>query len=140
MDRFALSVEGDAAIRQWHIDGVSQDGESAHKNKTPFPVLLSKAESLGRKKTIDPLKPGLGEIMGVIQQYHAKLYYAGAKANWPLAEYELGEFQESLADAIVQTFAALSLTCSNCHAAANHPFVRIQTPTEAMFSNQNFAP
>jgi hypothetical protein len=38
--------------------------------------------------------------MGVIQQHHAKLYYAGTKANWPLAAYELNEIQESLDDAM----------------------------------------
>ena len=132
------------------------------------------------EKTIDDLKPGLGEIMGVIQQHHAKLYYAGTKANWPLAGYELGEIRESLDDAMkfypkfkevqvpltkliptmtkaslaqvqtsieqkneksfVQAFGALSESCSNCHAAANHPFVKIQAPSEAMFSNQKFAP
>jgi hypothetical protein len=132
------------------------------------------------EKTIDDLKPGLGEIMGVIQQHHAKLYYAGTKANWPLAEYELGEIQESLDDAMkfypkfkdvpvpltqliptmtkaslaqvqatierkdeksfVQAFGSLSVSCSNCHEAANHPFVKIQAPSEAMFSNQKFAP
>ena len=132
------------------------------------------------EKTIDDLKPGLGEIMGVIQQHHAKLYFAGTKANWPLAEYELGEIQESLDDAMkfypkfkdvpmplteliptmtkaslaqvraaieqkneesfVQAFGALSVSCSNCHEAANHPFVKIQAPSEAMFSNQKFAP
>jgi len=132
------------------------------------------------EKAIDDLKPGLGEIMGVIQQHHAKLYYAGTKANWPLAEYELGEIQESLDDSMkfypkfkevplpltelipnmtkaslaqvraaieqkneksfVQAFGALSVSCSNCHEAADHPFVKIQAPTEVMFSNQKFAP
>jgi hypothetical protein len=132
------------------------------------------------EKAIEDLKPGLGEIMGVIQQHHAKLYYAGTKANWPLAEYELGEIQESLDNAMkfypkfkdvslplteliptmtkaslglvreaigqkneksfVQAFGALSASCSNCHEAANHPFVKIQSPSEAMFSNQRFAP
>jgi hypothetical protein len=33
------------------------------------------------EKSIDDLKPGLGEIMGVIQQHHAKLYYAGTLAS-----------------------------------------------------------
>jgi hypothetical protein len=132
------------------------------------------------EKTVDDLKPGLGEIMGVIQQHHAKLYYAGTKSNWPLAGYELDEIQESLDDAMkfypqfkdvqvpltqliptmtkasiaqvrtaidrkneksfVQAFGALSGSCSNCHEAANHPFVKIQAPSEAMFSNQKFAP
>jgi hypothetical protein len=132
------------------------------------------------QKSIDDLKPGLGEIMGVIQQHHAKLYYAGTKDNWPLAGYELDEIQESLDDAMkfypkfkevaaplteliptmmksslaqtrtaieqkneksfIQAFGALSVSCTNCHAAADHPFVKIQAPTEAMFSNQKFVP
>jgi len=132
------------------------------------------------EKNIDDVKPGLGEIMGVIQQHHAKLYYAGMKANWPLANYELGEIQESLDDAVklypkfkqvpvpltelvptmtkaslaqvsaaiehkdkksfVQAYGALSKSCSNCHEAADHLFVKIKTPTEAMFSDQEFAP
>jgi hypothetical protein len=132
------------------------------------------------EKTIDDLKPGLGEIMGGIQQHHAKLYYAGTKENWLLAEYELSEIQESLDDAMkfypkfkdvpvplteliptmtkaslaqvraaidqkdeksfVRAFGALSVSCSNCHEAANHPFIKIQAPSEAMFSNQKFAP
>ena len=144
------------------------------------PNIALEAKIADMEKTIDDLKPGLGEIMGVIQQHHAKLYYAGTKANWPLAEYELGEIQESLDDAMkfyprfkdvsapltdliptmtkgslaqvraaieqkneksfVQAFGALSVSCSNCHAAANHPFVKIQAPSDAMFSNQKFAP
>jgi len=58
------------------------------------------AEISQLKVAIDDLKPGLGETMGVIQQHHAKLYYAGSKSNWPLADYELGEIQESLEDAV----------------------------------------
>ncbi len=153
-------------------------GCAQQQNVNPSAALEAKVASL--EKTIDDLKPGLGEIMGVIQQHHAKLYYAGTKANWPLAEYELGEIQESLDDAMkfypkfkevpvplteliptmtkaslaqvraaieqkneksfAQAFGALSVSCSNCHEAANHPFVKIQAPTEAMFSNQKFAP
>jgi hypothetical protein len=132
------------------------------------------------ESAVDDAKPGLGEIMGVIQQHHAKLYYAGMKANWPLANYELGEIQESLDDAVkfypkfkevpvpltelvptmtqaslaqmheaierndkklfFQAYGALSKSCSNCHVAADHPFVKIKAPTEAMFSDQEFAP
>jgi hypothetical protein len=134
----------------------------------------------GLENAVGDAKPGLGEIMGVIQQHHTKLYYAGMKANWPLANYELGEIQESLDDAVkfypkfkevpvpltelvptmtkaslaqmheviehkdkksfVQAYGALSKSCSNCHVAADHPFVKIKTPTEAMFSDQEFAP
>jgi hypothetical protein len=130
------------------------------------------------KAVIDDLKPGLGETMGVIQQHHAKLYYAGSKSNWPLADYELGEIQESLEDAVkfnptfkgapvaslvpaltkgslqkvqdaigkkdkkafVDAYKGLSSSCSNCHKAANHPFVQIQVPTDAQFSDQKFTP
>src|SRR5579872_4531779 len=68
------------------------------QNASTTAALEAKVADL--EKTIDDLKPGLGEIMGVIQQHHAKLYYAGSKSNWPLADYELGEIQESLDDAV----------------------------------------
>ncbi|HTJ13445.1 MAG TPA: hypothetical protein VL547_15530 [Dinghuibacter sp.] len=32
--------------------------------------------------------PGFGELMLNIQIHHAKLWFAGDSANWPLAEYE----------------------------------------------------
>jgi hypothetical protein len=157
---------------------ISLIGCSSQESSNSNTVLGAKVADL--QKTIDDLKPGLGEIMGVIQQHHAKLYYAGSRANWPLAQYELDEIQESLDDAVkyyprfkdvavplteliptmtkaslaqmhaaidrknekgfVKAFDSLSLSCSNCHQAANHPFIRIQAPTEAMFSNQKFAP
>ncbi|MBI5238077.1 MAG: cytochrome c [Deltaproteobacteria bacterium] len=48
----------------------------------------------------DAWKPGLGEIMGVIQQHHAKLYYSANARNWALAEYQVGEIQEGLETAV----------------------------------------
>lgn len=39
-------------------------------------------------------KPGLGDIMGMIQLRHAKLWFAGKAHNWKLASYELDELQE----------------------------------------------
>lgn len=153
-------------------------GCSGQNNSNTTAALQAKVDGL--QKTVDDLKPGLGEIMGVIQQHHAKLYYAGTKSNWPLAQYELGEIQEGLDDAVkyyphfqdvqapltelvptmtkgslaqvgaaiekkdgkefVKAFDSLCVSCSNCHQAANHPFVKIQPPTDAMFSNQKFAP
>ena len=44
--------------------------------------------------------PGLGEIMGMNQIRHEKLWFAGANGNWPLAAYELDELQEGLDDAV----------------------------------------
>jgi hypothetical protein len=153
-------------------------GCSQQQNANSNSNAALEAEIAQLKATVDDLKPGLGEIMGVIQQHHAKLYYAGTKLNWPLADYELGEIQEGLDDAVkyyptfkgtpvaqlipsltkgsleqvhtaienknekafVEAFKSLSASCSNCHKAANHPFVQIQPPTDAMFSNQKFAP
>ena len=43
--------------------------------------------------------PGLGEIMTLTQMRHAKLWFAGQAANWPLAAYELDELREGIADA-----------------------------------------
>lgn len=44
--------------------------------------------------------PGLGEIMGLNQIRHDKLWFAGANGNWALASYELDELQEGLDDAV----------------------------------------
>jgi hypothetical protein len=42
--------------------------------------------------------PGLGEIMSVQQMRHIKLWFAGNAANWPLADYEIGELGEGFND------------------------------------------
>ena len=46
-----------------------------------------------------PYVPGLGEIMTLQQMRHAKLWFAGAARNWPLADYELNELKEGFEDA-----------------------------------------
>ncbi|MGH9737468.1 MAG: hypothetical protein ACRD4X_02655 [Candidatus Acidiferrales bacterium] len=154
-------------------------GCSQQQNAASNAALKAKVATL--EKQVNDTKPGLGEIMGVIQQHHAKLYYSGTKGNWPLAAYELNEIQEGLDDAMkfypgkfkevrvplpqlipamtkssiaqvqdaiqqkneksfVPAYQALSVSCSSCHAAANDPFIKIQTPAAGMFSDQNFAP
>ena len=45
-------------------------------------------------------KPSLGDIMGAAQLRHFKLWYAGKRHNWDLAEYELGQIQESFSSAM----------------------------------------
>jgi hypothetical protein len=45
-----------------------------------------------------PYTPGLGEIMTFQQMRHAKLWFAGQNANWPLAAYELDELNEGFED------------------------------------------
>ncbi len=47
----------------------------------------------------EPYVPGLGDLMGAIQVRHAKLWFAGAARNWPLAAYELHEIEEGFEDA-----------------------------------------
>jgi hypothetical protein len=42
----------------------------------------------------DSNQPGLGEIMALQQMRHIKLWFAGHAANWPLADYEIGELNE----------------------------------------------
>ncbi len=54
-----------------------------------------------RKQTeIDGYVPGMGEIMGLTQMRHSKLWFAGNARNWDLAKYELDEIREGLDDAI----------------------------------------
>jgi len=43
-------------------------------------------------------KPGFGEFMGNVQLHHAKLWFAGTNNNWRLADYEVQEMQEALAN------------------------------------------
>jgi hypothetical protein len=46
----------------------------------------------------EPYQPGLGEIMALQQMRHIKLWFAGRSANWPLADYEIGELKEGFED------------------------------------------
>jgi len=44
--------------------------------------------------------PALGELMTLQQMRHAKLWWAGAAGNWPLAAYEIDELQEGFDDIV----------------------------------------
>ena len=59
--------------------------------------MQSKIDSL-QKQLDKTYKPGLGEFMTGIQLHHAKLWFAGQNQNWPLADFEIHEIQESLDD------------------------------------------
>ena len=43
--------------------------------------------------------PTLGDIMGAMQLRHFKLWYAGKSRNWELAAYEMGQIEDSFANA-----------------------------------------
>ena len=51
-----------------------------------------------QKQLAETYKPGFGEFMSGIQVHHAKLWFAGINQNWPLADFEVHEIQESLDD------------------------------------------
>jgi hypothetical protein len=76
-------------------------GCSQRQNANSNAALEARAATL--EQQLSETKPGLGEIMGVIQQHHTKLYYAGTKENWTLAAYELNEIQENL-DEVMQLY------------------------------------
>jgi hypothetical protein len=57
-----------------------------------------------QKKLDETYKPGFGEFMSGIQTHHAKLWFAGQNQNWPLADFEIHEIQESLED--IQKFCS----------------------------------
>ena len=43
---------------------------------------------------------GLGELMGLAQMRHTKLWFAAQAGNWKLAAYELDELKEGFADVV----------------------------------------
>lgn len=63
--------------------------------------LSAKVDSLSSelKQIKENYKPGLGELMSVVQTHHAKLWFAGINGNWKLAEFETREINEVLRNA-----------------------------------------
>jgi hypothetical protein len=57
------------------------------------------AEEEASEASRQPYYPRLGDIMGITQMRHFKLWYAGNVKNWPLAKYELGQINASFQDA-----------------------------------------
>ena len=47
-------------------------------------------------KIVRDMAPGLGEYMTTIQLHAGKLWFAAKAGNWPLAEYELDELEETM--------------------------------------------
>jgi hypothetical protein len=60
-------------------------------------ALQKRIDSL-EKKIADTYKPGFGEFMSSVQIHHAKLWFAGQNKNWKLAEFEVKEIMEALAN------------------------------------------
>ncbi|HEV3221972.1 MAG TPA: hypothetical protein VGZ90_03800 [Puia sp.] len=60
-------------------------------------VLQNQIDSL-RSRLDSSYRPGLGEFMLSIQMHHAKIWFAGKNGNWGLADFEVGEIQETITD------------------------------------------
>lgn len=60
-------------------------------------VLQHRIDRLERQLA-DTYKPGFGEFMSSIQAHHSKLWFAGQNENWKLADFEVHEIMESIAD------------------------------------------
>lgn len=60
-------------------------------------ILQKRVDSL-EKKLADTYKPGFGEFMSGIQAHHSKLWFAGQNHNWKLADFEVHEIMEAIAD------------------------------------------
>ena len=54
----------------------------------------------GSASASEAFVPGLGELMGLQQMRHVKLWFAGQAANWELADYEIDELGEGFDDIV----------------------------------------
>ena len=71
-----------------HLVACSQHSSQVSQTQSKIDSLQSQLDKA--------YKPGLGEFMTGIQLHHAKLWFAGQNQNWPLADFEIHEIQESL--------------------------------------------
>lgn len=70
---------------------------SCQQEQTNTKQLEEKIKEL-ESRLQDTYKPGFGEFMGNIQVHHNKLYFAGVNKNWELADFEINEIKEAMAD------------------------------------------
>ena len=74
--------------------------QSCSEQKTDdknYVLLQKKVDSLSTM--LAKIKPGLGEMMSMIQLHHEKLWFAGINGNWKLADFEINEIKEAVAQA-----------------------------------------
>jgi hypothetical protein len=86
-------------------------GSAPSAQATPPAAAKAGDKPVEEKAPVTNYVPGLEQFMGVILTEHAKLWYAGEKKNWPLADYQLGEIKEIMSDVqdVVPTFKNLPL-------------------------------
>ena len=71
---------------------------ACNQNTDTTQILQNRIDSL-ESRLADTYKPGFGEFMSSIQIHHNKLWFAGQKQNWKLADFEIHEIIENI-DAI----------------------------------------
>jgi len=70
---------------------------SCHEHSNQEQMIQAEIDSL-QMQLAATYKPGFGEFMSGIQLHHAKLWFAGISNNWPLADFEIHEIEETLED------------------------------------------
>ena len=70
----------------------AQQNAADHKTNVAIDSLEKRIQRLEKEK----YKPGLGELMAVIQMHHAKLWYAGINNNWKLSAFEVDEIKDRI--------------------------------------------
>lgn len=95
-----------AAALVWALTSFAGVAPAQTPSSAPAPAARPAAQEAPKSYI-----PGLEQFMSVIQNEHAKLWYAGRARNWQLAEYQLGEIKEVMSDVqdIVPTFKNLPL-------------------------------
>jgi len=71
---------------------------SCNQEQTNNTAQLEGKIKLLEERLNNSYSPGFGDLMGSIQNHHAKLWFAGTNENWKLAEFEIHEIQEALED------------------------------------------
>ena len=70
---------------------------ACNNHGTDTKMLQADIDSL-QNKLDNSYKPGLGEFMSNIQLHHTKLWFAGQNQNWKLADFEINEIKETIAN------------------------------------------
>lgn len=85
----------------WTLAGCSDSSDPSADNAARWRELEARIATIEAALAKPQPTPGvsrLGNIMGMVQLRHGKLWFAGEQSNWPLAAYELHEIEEDFED------------------------------------------
>lgn len=90
---------------------------------------------------LDEIKEGLDEATELHE--HFKEVKTSLKELRHVTDKSMTEIETAIKEknkkAFMGAFQSLTVSCNQCHQAADHGFIVIQVPTAPMFSNQKFA-